>query len=492
MENRIYGSLTILFATLLYWIAFKKYRSEKYSQCLALIMLGGLLLRVFTSLDFYLHEWDERYHALVAKNLIDNPFKPMLYKYPLMDFDYKDWSANHIWVHKQPLPIYSMALSMALFGKNVIALRLPSILLSTFAIFSTFKIGEMLDSKKVGLMAAFLFSINGLIIEQAAGRVATDHYDVFFLSLICMAVYLFLRHVKKESIVSFLLASVLTGLAILTKWLPALIVLPIWMIFAYQKYSIKRILSYSFLFAVVVISIAVPWQLYIMSEFPLEASYSYGYNKKHFFEALGPHGRPFYFHFDKMRIIFGELIYFPFAWLIYAVYKKKKSTHLVLLFWIVIPYIFFSLAVTKMQGYILFCAPAIFLMTALFYNYIQQYKIKSPILIKLVSILLFALPIRYSIERIKPFSTIDRNPAWISALQKLDQQTPSIKKVIFNCKHPVEAMFHADVTAYATLPSNEEINAIQSKGYQIYMDYSVAIPSPLLDRSEIEYVHLSR
>ena len=76
MENRIYGVITIGLAVLIYTLAYKNYRKEKYQLCLFLIMLSGLILRVFTSLDFYLHEWDERYHALVAKNLIGNPFKP--------------------------------------------------------------------------------------------------------------------------------------------------------------------------------------------------------------------------------------------------------------------------------------------------------------------------------------------------------------------------------------------------------------------------------
>ncbi len=38
-----------------------------------------------------LHDWDERYHALVAKNMIEQPFKPMLYKNPVLPYDYKDW-----------------------------------------------------------------------------------------------------------------------------------------------------------------------------------------------------------------------------------------------------------------------------------------------------------------------------------------------------------------------------------------------------------------
>ena len=381
-----------------------------------------------------------------------------------------------------------MALSMAIFGKNIIALRLPSIILNTLAILSTYKIGQILDSKKVGLMAAFLFSINGLIIEQAAGRVATDHYDVYFLSLISFSVYFMLRHIQKGKLNSFLLGSLFTGFAILTKWLPALVVLPIWMIYAFhKKYKIKKIISYSFLFVFIVTVIALPWQVYIMNAFPSEASWTYAYNNLHFFEALGPRGQPFYFHFDKMRIIFGELIYLPLAWLIYATLKQRDNKQLLLLFWILIPYIFFSVAVTKMQGYILFSAPAIFIMTGMFYKHIQQYKTKAPWLIKLISILLFALPIRYSIERVKPFSLADRSPAWITNLKKIDNTPIKTKKVIFNCKYPIEAMFHADVIAYNKLPDDEELAKIKSKGYQIYIENQKLNSVKLNKFEEIQY-----
>ncbi|MBK8567031.1 MAG: hypothetical protein IPN76_27800 [Saprospiraceae bacterium] len=43
----------------------------------------------FTASDSCLHDWDERYHALVAKHLAKNPLKPCLYEDPIEDYDYK-------------------------------------------------------------------------------------------------------------------------------------------------------------------------------------------------------------------------------------------------------------------------------------------------------------------------------------------------------------------------------------------------------------------
>ena len=49
-----------------------------------LILLGAFALHLWVSMDPYLHEWDERYHALVAKNLMPHPLKPTLYDNPVL------------------------------------------------------------------------------------------------------------------------------------------------------------------------------------------------------------------------------------------------------------------------------------------------------------------------------------------------------------------------------------------------------------------------
>ena len=184
MENLYYGIITISICVLGYGFAFKQYSKNKVFFALILIMLCGLILRLYTSSDLFLHTWDERYHALVAKNLMDNPLLPTLYNNPVLPYDFQNWTENHIWVHKQPFPLWTMAMSMSLFGVNEIALRLPSIILTTLGIGITFQIAKSLFNNRVGIIAAFLYSIHGLIIEVTAGRVTTDHTDVFFLFFI--------------------------------------------------------------------------------------------------------------------------------------------------------------------------------------------------------------------------------------------------------------------------------------------------------------------
>jgi len=198
MSNIIFGILTIILCSIGYFYSWKQLSKNNYSIAIFLLVLCGLILRIYMSTDFFLHEWDERYHALVAKNLIQHPLLPTLYDNPVLPYDYKAWAANHIWVHKQPLPLWAMAASMWVFGVNEIALRLPSIILTTLGIWLAFRIGTYFHNQKVGFLTAFFFSINGQIIEMTGGRWATDHIDIFFLFFVELAVFFTILFIQKK------------------------------------------------------------------------------------------------------------------------------------------------------------------------------------------------------------------------------------------------------------------------------------------------------
>ena len=112
MNNLIFGIITISICTFLCYSSWINFKIGKDNIALFLLLLSGLLLRFYLSADFQLHEWDERYHALVAKNMIESPFKPMLYKNPVLPYNYQNWIENHVWLHKQPLPFWFMAASL--------------------------------------------------------------------------------------------------------------------------------------------------------------------------------------------------------------------------------------------------------------------------------------------------------------------------------------------------------------------------------------------
>jgi 4-amino-4-deoxy-L-arabinose transferase-like glycosyltransferase len=450
---------------------------HKHSLILFLVLFIGFLLCYRTSRDQYLHKWDERYHALVAKNMMQHPLKPTLYETPLLKYDHKVWYANHIWLHKQPLPLWLISFSYYLFGIGDLQTRIPSMIFFVLGIFITYTLGKELFNKNIGLLAAFFHAINGLIIEMASGRIATDHYDSLYLVLIEIAILFALCNSRSKNILYSVLSGAFIGFAILTKWLPCLIVIPIHYFFLKDentsfKDSVKQ-LSASILTCLM---IALPWQLYVLDQYPLEAKWEYFHNWLHITEELDQQTGSFFYYLNKMRINYSEIIYIPLAFLLYILIKDKFRQYpfVALFIWIFVPLIFFSFAHTKMQGYILFISPALFLLTAYFFYWLKNdalEKINNKGLKALTVLFLIAiiiLPLRYCFERTSFGLEKVRHETYVDNYRN-PKFNLSDSSVVFNVKQPIEFMFYNKGVAYSVPTiSEQEIKRIGSLGYSIY------------------------
>src|SRR5689334_7178596 len=113
-------------------------RRGRAFTALCLIVSAAACIYFYAASEHALNAWDERYHALVAKHLISHPLTPTLYEDPVLPYDYRDWGANHVWLHKPPVALWLMAASVRVLGTTELAARLPSVLLSLAAIVVTF------------------------------------------------------------------------------------------------------------------------------------------------------------------------------------------------------------------------------------------------------------------------------------------------------------------------------------------------------------------
>lgn len=474
MELILSGVLLIVFCASMLWWSRSLYKANKYDLSAVALVVMSIGLYAFMASTWSLQPWDERYHALVAKNLMSHPFYPTLYENPILPYDYKQWAGNHIWVHKQPVTLWGIAASLKLFGTNVIAVRLPSILMASACVFMTYRIGRKLFNPRVGLMAAFFFTINGLIFDLVGARMATDHVDVFFLFFVTLSVLCALNFAQTRKYWWNLLCGLFIGMAILCKWLPALIVLPIWLLLLlHYKWSFKQFFFHGVALVLVVVLVALPWQLYIHANFPLEAAWESKYNVMHLYQDLENTGKPFYYYADVMRVSFGELIYIPFIWFIVQAFRKKKDgRYWTLLIWVIIPFLFFSFSATKLQGYIAFCSSALFIISALFIDKLlnKEIKIKWNWLRYALLVLLFALPVRYSLERLKPFQGIPKMPDWQSDIHDFERSPDNTSDaVIFNTEHPIEYMFHTNATAYIGMPTESLMDSLENVGHHVFI-----------------------
>ncbi len=473
-SNITIGIITVLASLLCYYVSWLQIKKGNTKASIAWIMAGSLALKIFTSADFFLHEWDERYHALVAKNMMDNPFKPMLYENPVMPYDYTMWTGNHVWLHKQPLPLWIISISFKIFGVNEIALRLPSIIASIILIVLVFKIASSLFNKKIAYICAILISFDWSIISHATGVDATDHYDLFFVFFITLSIYYCLKSISSKRYIYHFAGAVSMGFAVLCKWLPGMIVLPIYFLLLYDSYSysffqiIKRMASFLF----VSILVFLPWQLYTFNQFPLEAGWEYTYNKRHFFEELESHGNPFLYYFINMLRGFGELVYIPVLWFIYSFFRNKINyKHAAVLVWFILPYTFFTFAQTKMPAYTMCAAPAVFLMIAYFIqNILIDGKFNNTLKYLLI-LSFFILPFIHTLEVVKPFENRDRSPAWIEQVKQINKIKKDKPLIVFNSPKDrnIETMFYADCTSYSNIPADSTIQRLKSEGYDIYI-----------------------
>lgn len=478
----------------LIFISFLFQRRGNEKQAIAFLLAGAACLRFSVALDPYLHEWDERFHALVAKHVMNHPLVPTLYDHPLFPFDYKGWNVNSIWLHKPPLTLWVMALSMKIFGVNEIAIRIPALLFSTVAVFLTWFIAKRLFNQHVAWLAAFFQSINGFVIEISGGRIATDHVDVFFFFFIELAVAFAILQKEKRNKIFLVLFSLSLACAIYCKWLPALIVVPVWWLLNFERKKLWSSLIQLLIIFVIVIVLVLPWQLYIFHFFPTEAAWESQYNLLHFITALGIHGETWYFYLLHASINWNELIWVAFAWFVaVAVRKKFPKEFLALICWIVIPYIFFSVAKTRMEGFVLFTSPAMFIILAYsWFDWKEKMKTaknwRIPIGILLTAILVLAF--RYSIQRIKPFRLDQGKASAIKSIKILPSKISKPNTVFFNTPYYIEVMFYTPFIAYPQIPTGEEVKTVEEQGFNVIIIDDGKIPPAFSNDAKVRVMNL--
>lgn len=181
------------------------------------VLLASTLLKLRHVGHRAITYWDEGFHALVAKNLLKHPFKFTLYEQPWLPYSYTDWGNNHIWLHKPPIAMWQIALSYAVLGVNTFALRLPSVILGSGAVFLTYLIATELFNKRIGLIVAFWQGFNVCTFNLIHGYLYSDHIDVTLLFWVEVSCYLLVKATKTGKLRYVIASGIAQGLAYLSK-----------------------------------------------------------------------------------------------------------------------------------------------------------------------------------------------------------------------------------------------------------------------------------
>lgn len=489
----------------------------KIRTSLILLFLGSIGLGFFiANLDHFLILWDEQFHALVAKNMLKNPIKPILYPNPLLEYDYKNWSGNYIWLHKQPLFLWQIALSLKVFGINELAVRIPSILMHAFVVLMTYRIGKISYNINVGFYGALFFAVAYYPLELVAGRYSTDHNDVAFLFYIIGSLWAWFEYQNSQNKYWLILVGIFSGGAVLVKWLFGLLIYPVWAIISVVEFKKKRMrlkeyypIAISFALSLVVF---VPWQLFIYFKYPVEYAYESQIINEHLFRVVENHGGNFWFHFDALKVLYGSGSLVPvFLFLGLFILIKNSSVkiyRLAILLSILITYGFYSIVPTKMISFCVVISPIAYLGFGALVNTTVDF-IKLKIKFKIVEMFLRPVVLFIACLFLVNLSRIQRNHTdWkpndnnkrktelneMAFIRKLPGILKDDKFVVFNTKirafGNIPVMFYTDYIAYDIMPSREQIEKITSQSYKIAIWDNDSLPDYIRQDNDIIKIKL--
>lgn len=460
---------------------------ERFMLAVPLLMIGALLLRlVIIDLDPFLHPWDERFHCLVAKNLIDHPLVPTLRDDPLTPYDYKNWPGNHVWLHKQPLFMWQMAFSMKLLGKTVFAARVPSVLMGAIMVGFIYRIGKNLKNAKTGYWAALFWAFGFYSLMLALGVQTNDHNDMAFAFYVTGSFWALSEYARRPDWKYAVLIGILAGGAVLNKWLTGLLVFGCWGMLVLIQRNWRTSLRYYLhgaLGGIVAVIIFLPWQLYIFSAFPKIAAYESAYNRKHIFEVVEGHGGSWDYYIGSLDMYLGSnmwvLLIIGLVSLFYM--KTHRPLGYALIAGIVVTFGFFSSIASKLHSYVFYAVPLMLVFMGLGFEagerLLRKWKTLRPwsgILMTFTAVVLLIPTLRptaiadYYYESESPgkfvLSNRERRNHNLEIFQKLDEAvdkgTLIMSAINFN---NISVMFYSHARAISGVPGDSVLRDLKSR-----------------------------
>jgi len=267
------------------------------------------------------------------------------------------------YISKPPFTMWLMALSYQAFGVTNFASRFSSAILGTLALVVVFYLGKKLFNSYVGFMSAIILGTFTTFFEFARHAMT----DIPFLLFTVTSIYfLFLSEKTEKPTLYAVLSGVCFGLAFLTKQLIALLI-PL-IVFVYlitTNRSIRFLFSKRFtLFLAVGLLVFAPWLIYMGLRFGpdfFQVYFSYS-DVSRIVSPLEGHAQGVFYYFTYMaqneNILWVALL--PFAAVLSAVKAvvKRSNADALLIVWMAVVLLFFTLAQTRIYWYILPAFPA--------------------------------------------------------------------------------------------------------------------------------------
>lgn len=383
-----------------------------------------------------------------------------------MPYDRFAWCCNTVWLHKQPLFMWQMALSMKLFGVSELSIRYPSVLMGALVTVMVYKLGKIvLKDDFSAIAAALLMCCCNYHLELISGYNGTDHNDVAFGFYVLASVYFYARYTENKKTAFAVLTGLCAGCAVMNKWLTGSVVFLGWginLVLSLRERESKKELAHFLVSIVVCTAIFMPWQWYILHTFPDEARYEYAYNARHITEVIEDHKGKMLFYVAKFPLYYGiaASIFLPVGlWRLFNVARKTyfrrqaATTALIVIFMAVMG--FFSIVVkTKWVPYAFVVVPIGFIFSAAGINAAGSVLKRGsvPVILLLGVTIVFALRPWDILKAHNPDDIARQNRIYNTQVYKnIKTSLPQDIKLVLNTNsfEDLDLMFyHNDIVAY--------------------------------------------
>jgi len=483
----IFGSAAIGVMSIICFHVLKKPRAALF-----LLFAAATFIRFsIISYDPYLNFWDEQFHALVAKNMMKNPFMPMLYSDPVLPVYPGNWVSNSVWLHKPPLFLWQMAISMKIFGVNEFAMRLPSALMSVLTMLMIYSVARRWLNKYIAFYAALLFTFSAFMLDLVSGYNSTDHNDVAFIFYVTASFWAWSKYLMNKNCKLALLVGLAAGCAVLVKWLPGLLIFASWgaaILFSKNMRANGKIYLHFGMAFVCSLIVFLPWNIYAAYMFPVEYAITFTAKSGHIWNVVEGHSGGIFYHFHSMDKIYATGI----KWMIVpalVLMMRRIRFHEIrtgAIVFIVLPFIVFSASATKMPAFTLISSLIVYIAIAtLMYEVILFFRpryarFKQTGKYFVAIILVLTLFWFYNVDSIQYKHTSwkkeiefyrDQRRQSVKIFKFMNNQSNYAKNSVFvNCKQydAVMMMFYTHFTAYDGVPDEIQMQYLERCGRPVY------------------------
>lgn len=283
-----------------------------------------------------------------------------------------DWVTPRLnglrYFEKPPLGYWVNAISISIWGETRFAVRLSSALAAGLTALLVFLLAlKTLNNRRTALLAAFIH-LTFLEVYIIGTFNVLDNLLTLFLTAGIIAFYLAVIEQKgKMRWVYWNLAGASLGLAFLTKGflalaVPVIVLIP-WLF--WQGYF-RSILVRGFYVILIATTVALPWGILIhLQENDFWHYFFWVEHINRFAGENAQHKEPFYYF-----LVILPLLGFPWISLLFAARKglnssaNNKGLKRFLWFWLLSPFLFFSICSGKLLTYVLPCFPPLAILTA--------------------------------------------------------------------------------------------------------------------------------